>query len=64
MSEWISVKERFPNEGDLVLISDAREDSPAVMVSFYIHKVGRWGFRDLEFDPTHWMPLPEPPNEP
>jgi len=64
MSEWISVKERLPEEGELVLISDITQNEPAVMVAFFISEIGRWGFRDLEFSPTHWMPLPSPPHEP
>jgi hypothetical protein len=32
---------------------------------FYSHKLGRWDASDMEMDddyqPTHWMPLPEPP---
>jgi len=52
MSEWISVKDRLPEQFDYVLIRDKNVSTCA------------W-FQDIEFIgkgidiiPTHWMPFP------
>jgi hypothetical protein len=69
MSEWISVKERMPEEGKRVLVY--RPDLKVVLICEY-YKVsqnwrdcGEWhGDDDYDFHiqyGTHWMPLPEPP---
>lgn len=70
--QWISVEDRLPEEGDLVLISDGRS-------VYYAEKrpVGIWDYQiaeNYDFDSnsfvinameekhvTHWMPLPKPP---
>ena len=59
--QWISVKDRLPEENETVLAYDGDFVEPSV---FY----GDHGFYELdkyEADPlcgvTHWMPLPEPP---
>ena len=61
-NRWISVEERLPEDGVDVLIYD-RENLEAP-ISSASHRSGRGWVCDLElyFDgPTHWMPLPEPP---
>jgi len=65
MSEWISVKDRLPDAGIRVLTLDKwggirdRE--------LYAFTSGPLVFRPdglhLGKDVTHWMPLPEPPEE-
>lgn len=58
MSEWISVKDRLPEEGKNVLCLDSSDNYYSVG---WIED-GLW--EDGEFvgiDFTHWMPLPEPP---
>lgn len=65
MSEWISVKDRLPEINQNVLCFDANRvlfatdwlDWPDGTVSFYVPTFERhiWC--------THWMPLPEPPEE-
>lgn len=63
MSEWISVKERLPERFEPVLVCREKNGSPYVEQG---HKdVGEWwkvyGTRTKHI--THWMPLPEPPEE-
>lgn len=79
MSEWISVKDRLPEEGDgtvLVCLPDmepynlkehfvnAKHDG-RVRTAFWSGK--RWFLGDVcglfKINPTHWMPLPQPPEE-
>lgn len=62
MSEWISVKDRLPEQFVSVLgsMSDAGE-FPPVRECYMVGKA--FFFPALsEFHPvTHWMPMPEPP---
>lgn len=53
--EWISVKHRFPEQYDHVLISDDK----IVTTSYF--QDGDFVGREIEIIPTHWMPLPKPP---
>lgn len=64
MSQWIKCSERMPDTDDvLVYCSDTKEQ----MVGFHKGK----GLFQLFYmngvegvcEPTHWMPLPEPPQE-
>ena len=56
VQEWISVKDRLPEQGEEAICIAADGD-------MMIGKYTEWGwmfpcyFEDL----THWMPLPEPP---
>jgi hypothetical protein len=55
MSDWISVKDRLPTDGEPVLTYDT-EDDVMRCTSFET-----WG-NVANFDYlTHWMPLPKPP---
>lgn len=65
MSEWVSVKDRLPEAGKILVT-----DGETVTISN-----GAWLYRSLEgktrvpanygagLTVTHWMPLPEPPKE-
>ena len=63
VQEWISVKDRLPEEGDRYL---CRVKSFAFPGSFYqsLLRYDKYGFQDggvYEEGVTHWMPLPQPP---
>lgn len=74
MSEWISVKDRLPN--DCVPVMAAEFDNGrnfGLAKCFYNYRTEKWVldkdcydcFGDaivlIGFKPTHWMPLTEPP---
>lgn len=70
MSEWISVKDRLPEEICVLVVLK----TGTVTVGEYSEKSGDWLILDpfiigcidpikYYYRPTHWMPLPEPPKE-
>lgn len=66
MAEWISVKDRLPEDGKVLCVrkSEAFRDRRYVDILNVDHG---W-FMDGAFvvadgNVTHWMPLPEPPKE-
>ncbi|MFR8002510.1 MAG: DUF551 domain-containing protein [Hydrogeniiclostridium sp.] len=60
---WISVEERLPERFEPVLVCREKNGSPYVEQGY--KDVGEWwkvyGTRTKQI--THWMPLPEPPEE-
>jgi Protein of unknown function (DUF551) len=65
MSEWISVKDRLPEESQDALAFD---DCGVIHMAIYSPEglVYRWHCDTYGLYPhevTHWMPLPEPPKE-
>lgn len=64
MSEWISVKERLPEEWVEVLVF-----VPGVgcEIAWFCGAVNLWRWvwtgESVTLDVTHWMPLPSPPGE-
>ena len=74
MSEWISVKERLPEEGQRVLLYNSLEYVSIVMAHWYSSSQTPF-FNHVTIDDIHinfplqdnkhlhWMPLPEPPKE-
>lgn len=57
-NNWISVKDQLPDMGAVCLVyADGR-----CFVAKHIAN-GRWIKPGLSTDPTHWMPIPEPPKE-
>jgi len=68
VSEWISVKDRLPKCGELVLIYVANlNKSKGAYALDKCRKVNgkkEWEFynkSNADFNVTRWMPLPEPP---
>lgn len=64
---WISVKDRLPLYGMEVIIANVDNDvCVAYLFSDEYNNIYKTGFHDDEFvymniQPTHWMPLPDPP---
>lgn len=63
--EWISVKNRLPDNDDTVLVSVLQDDFvrvKQVMIGVYNQRL--WSTTNMENTyintVTHWMPLPEP----
>ncbi len=69
MMEWISVKERLPEMKDDVLVYFQSGKNMAVgFLRDMDEDKTMWGaytddelYTDCDSEPTHWMPLPEPP---
>ena len=59
VQEWISVDDRLPEQGEEAICIDADGD---MMIGKYT-ELG-WIFPCYFEELTHWMPLPEPPEEP
>ena len=63
---WISVKDRLPEDAGIYIICDHYGN---VMSRHFCKKsdkfAGYWHANGSKFygNPTHWMPLPEPPKE-
>jgi hypothetical protein len=63
---WISVEDRLPEDEAACLVTDGKGCS----VSIFFEEFGWMDFDDYysasafgKGDVTHWMPLPEPPEE-
>lgn len=59
--KWIPVTERFPELGEVVLLTDGKDTGDG-----YLAICPLWStpFVDLETENiTHWMPLPQPPKD-
>ncbi len=72
MSEWISVKDKLPEEREDVLFIVEPNGVPFVRIGLY--KSGDWYLMcgmnayspftsNTAWPVTHWMPLPDPPKE-
>ena len=64
-SEWISVKDRMPEQFVTVIGLMKEGVMPFPMVrECYLIEDGFWFSAINEFvEVTHWMPMPEPPEE-
>ena len=65
--KWISVKERLPDKGNDVLTYETSKYVGVERIA--IDRLGEgekhpiWMYTTGWFEVTHWMPLPEPPEE-
>lgn len=64
--EWISVKDRLPENRRNVLACYYLQNVPRVryigILKYYAcSSTPRWEFEDIRFVVTHWMDLPELP---
>jgi uncharacterized protein DUF551 len=57
MNEWISVNDRVPEGGQLVLIYTPNEEFLTIRIGLF----NDWANIKYHLGITHWMPLPEPP---
>lgn len=57
MAEWISVKDRLPEEYGTYIVTTARS---AKMVATYYPRAKNW---NTQAKITYWMHWPEPPKE-
>lgn len=71
--QWISVKKRMPEDGVYMSCCDGWQVSIAELTTAtdstrFWAVVDRWSIGSVEpvrygYSPTHWMPLPKPPEE-
>ena len=72
MSEWISVKDRLPDEDELrvLVVANGRINDVILQGAYELAEYlgnGVWILDNTliaetqDFEVTHWMPLPEPP---
>jgi hypothetical protein len=67
MSKWIAVKDQMPAPGQFVLAygdqCQGMIDGPKISVFHWVHE--DWFDANMDYElttaPTHWMPLPDPP---
>lgn len=71
VATWIPVSERLPGLHDDVLMYFKDDDNMAVgYLDDMDEDISMWCaysdggyYTDCDYEPTHWMPLPEPPKE-
>ncbi len=61
MSKWVSVKDRLPEVNESVLVCDGAEIWVDYM--YKSHDDERLYFSVVEYGVTHWMPLPDMPED-
>ena len=63
MSEWQPIS-TAPKDGEWILLYEERDDEHAIECGFF--DCGDWYGPDHIYTiyPTHWQPLPEPPEQP
>lgn len=58
--QWISVKDRLPERGESYLVLKDDGTSPYQLAIVWFDRT--WDFPNAD-EVTHWMPLPEPPED-
>lgn len=61
LQKWISVKERLPEYGRYMVVTQKGNAGPNVHTATY-NRMGWWTYANFG-EITHWMPLPVPPEE-
>ena len=61
MNDWISVKDRLPDDTRYVLCYGSSGAEPYVGYYAYHHDCKWYDYDNENSYCTHWMPLPEPP---
>jgi len=70
-NNWISVYDMLPSDHTEVLVWPKPNRDHNILTASYNSKLDHWyqdmyneyGFEDFYPNVTHWMPLPEPPND-
>ena len=73
MDKWISVKDRLPEDGQNCILYYP-ENNPEFVSGEYDNEFNRWyyayeeysyrpAFNELQDGITHWMPMPDPPED-
>lgn len=63
MADWISVMERLPKQGDVVLAFGTRSATTGQFRGVTTKPSNWWWKGNTIKHVSHWMPLPEPPEE-
>ena len=59
MCEWVSVKDKLPDETEFVMVWD----KDGVDFGRYYEDQGWLGYGEHLTKVTHWMPIPAPPTQ-
>ena len=62
-TEWISVNDRLPDVGKIVLVFGKRSATTGMFQGVIERNDLWWWKEDTTKYVSHWMPLPEPPKE-
>lgn len=60
--DWIKIKDKLPDKNQRVLVYRSKQYDNKIEISFYSTLSTRW-MGDSFYNVTHWMPLPEHPND-
>jgi hypothetical protein len=70
-TEWISVKDKLPEKGEIVMTYGAGVADSEYCQAYFTTAKGEPMWQELDCcgdvihpGPTHWMKLPEPPENP
>ena len=62
-TKWISVYDRLPEEGKVVLAFGTRSSTTGMFQGTQKNRPELWHWKGSIKHVSHWMPLPEPPKE-